>query len=204
MRLRLAILLTAIAGAPFAQAADQPCRPTTPKGSQQRTQLKHRAPVTTAPTKTSVAEVIGWKLPALNDPAVKRSSDPIDPRERKVFTLRGDIWIAKTEGNDCDYHVEMSAPGGSEDDPRIIVEIPRESKDVRKALIKALKDAGQGDLASHEELKISKSVPVTVTGFGFIDGYHWSKKQPKIGNHHGSANVATLWELHPIFDLTAR
>lgn len=203
MRLRIALVLSAVIVTQVAYA-DLPCKPTTPIGSQQRTKLKHRAPVTTTPANTSVTQVIGWSLPGtLGETAVKRSVDPIDPHEQKVFTLRGDIWIAKTEGNDCDYHVELSAPGGSVDAPRIIVEIPQERKAVRAALIKALKDAGQGDLGSHKTVTINKSVPVTVTGFGFIDGYHWSKKNPKTGNNHGSANVATLWELHPVIDLAA-
>jgi hypothetical protein len=201
----IAILFATMTVALVSHGADKPCSPTTLLGSQQRSKLKHRKPMTTVPTKTTVADVIAWAVPStLSDPTVKRSPQPIDPRERKLYTIRGDVWVAKTEDNDCDYHVEMSAAGGSKDDPRIIVEIPQERAAVRAALNKALNDSGQGDLENHQELELKKSVPITVTGWGFIDGYHWSKKQPKIGNHHGSAKVATLWELHPVFDLTAK
>lgn len=203
MRLRIAVILATMTFTSLAYA-EVACKATTLKGSQQRTKLKHRAPVATTPTNTTVAQVIGWALPDLSDPEVKRSALPLDGREQKVFTLRGDIWIVKTEGNDCDYHVELSAPGGSEDDPRIIVEIPQERRAVRAALIKAVKAAGNGDLGSHKSVTIRTSVPVTVTGFGFIDSYHWAKRKPKVGNGHGSANVATLWELHPVIDLAAR
>jgi len=202
VRLRIATLFT-ISLLPCVIFAQSPC-PTTPIGSQARTTVKHRPAVTTQAQKITVADVIGWPLPGnLSDPTVRRSKQIIDPREAKVYSISGDVWIAKIECNDADYHLEMSAHGGSETDPRILVEIPMEQKAARSALIKAMKASGQGDLQTSSEVTFKQSMPLTVTGFGFIDGYHWTKLHPKVGHNHGSAAVATLWEVHPVFDLTA-
>jgi hypothetical protein len=43
-------------------------------------------------------------------------------------------------------------------------------------------------------------VPVTVTGYLFLDTLHWPAANPKIGHNHGSGN-ATLWEVHPVLEI---
>jgi hypothetical protein len=42
---------------------------------------------------------------------------------------------------------------------------------------------------------------LTVTGFGFYDTAHYSKKDPKKGHGHGTKLVGTLWELHPFWEI---
>ena len=184
--------------------ADTQCSPTTPIGSQSRTKLKHRVVATTSAQATTVAAMVAWAVPNLSNPKVRRANTPIDPREQLEFTLRGDLWRIKQEGNDCDFHLEISAPGGSDTDGRVIVEIPREQTAIRDRLIKAVKDSGNGDLTQSPDKDFAMALPITVTGYAFIDGTHWTKKSPKKGNKHGTQYVGTLWELHPVLNLTTK
>ena len=43
----------------------------------------------------------------------------------------------------------------------------------------------------------SQGKKLAITGYPFWDSAHWSKADQKKGHNHGSAQVATLWELHP-------
>ncbi|HEX9606112.1 MAG TPA: hypothetical protein VF962_02695 [Gemmatimonadaceae bacterium] len=198
--IRRVVLLLCAAALTRVVLADTPCKPTTPKGSQSRTKLKHRVAAPTTATATTVGDIVAWPVPDLADPKVRRSNSPIDPREQRAFTLRGDLWRVKQEANDCDYHLEIVAPGGSDTDRRVIVELPREEDALQKQLVKAVTEAGQQ--ASGKDF--STALPITVTGYAFIDGAHWSKKNPKKGNKHGSKYVETLWELHPVLKLTTK
>ncbi len=40
---------------------------------------------------------------------------------------------------------------------------------------------------------------VQVLGFGFYDAWHFSSTNPQRGNHHGSPQVGSLWEIHPVW-----
>ena len=55
---------------------------------------------------------------------VRRRDVAIDPREEQAVTLEGDLWRVVVEANDCDLHLELSAPGGGVDAPRVIAEVP--------------------------------------------------------------------------------
>lgn len=182
--------------------ADIQCSPTTPKGSQARTKVKHRTNSTGSAATTTVPAMIGWNVPDLSNSAVRRSNTPLEGEERTI-TLTGSLWRVKLEDNDCDLHLEMSNSGASDAAPRVIVEIPQENAALRNRLIKAVKDAGLGDLAGKPSLDFGAPLPITVTGLAFVDATHWNKNSPKKGKEHGTAAVATLWELHPIFDFVA-
>ena len=116
--------------------ADVVCSPTTAIDHQSRTQLKHRGPnvQNVSFTQVTVEDMLNWPNPAQ---IVRTSNSPIDNRENQAFTLFGDIWRVKVEDNDCDFHVEMSAPGNSQDADRVIVEIPQGPQfvQVRNSLI---------------------------------------------------------------------
>jgi hypothetical protein len=43
-------------------------------------------------------------------------------------------------------------------------------------------------------------MPITVTGYLFLDTSHWSAANPKIGHNHGRG-TATLWEVHPVLEI---
>jgi hypothetical protein len=67
---------------------------TTPVAKQSRTKLKHRPPDPHAiPTVISIAEMLIWKAPAKAPltAAVRRSNNPIEPKESQAFTLEGDF-----------------------------------------------------------------------------------------------------------------
>lgn len=183
--------------------ADIQCHPTTPVNRQARTSMKHRtAPALTVSAKqTSVAGMLAWPAPAhAADAAVRSSQSPIDPRENDVFTLTGDLWRVKVEDNDCDFHMELSAPGTGKTAPRVIVEVPQSSANagLRNAIIAAVKAAGMGDLSTTPNLNFAQPLPISVTGLAFWDGTHWSSSDPQKGKGHGTPVVGTLWELHPV------
>ena len=182
--------------------ADVTCAPTTLIGNQSRTDMKHRGPglQSVSLNQTSVTDMLNWSNPATIS---RTSNSPIDPRENQAFTMKGDLWRVKIEGNDCDFHLELSAPGDSSGADRVIVEIPQGSNfvQIRDSLIQALIAAGEGDLRHRTTIDLSQSIPIQVTGFAFFDAFHYSRANPKRGHGHGTAMVGTIWELHPVWQL---
>ncbi len=164
--------------------------------------MKHRSVSTqkvSARTTTVDQMLLDWPNPARID---KKANTPIDPRESQAFTLKGDIWVAKIEANDCDIHLELSAPGEGQDADRVIVEIPQEFKQAQSTLVQALRSRGLGDLRRKKSIKFNESIPIEVTGLAFFDAFHYSVSNPKTGHGHGSVSVGVLWELHPVFQIS--
>jgi len=186
-----------------AAEADVTCSPTTPISQQNRTAMKHRAATVqnVRLNQTSVDEMLQWANPATIS---KSSNSAIDPRENQAYTLTGDLWHIKVEGNDCDFHLELSAPGTGTDADRIIVEVPQgpDFSPLRDKLIQALLASGEGDLRHTKSFDLAHSIRVQVSGYAFFDAFHYSKSNPKRGHGHGSAMVGTIWELHPVFQLS--
>src|SRR5262249_14966511 len=119
--------------------------PTTLVEKQKRTALKHRNP----PMLYSAAHATVGQIIALNaklpvgvntSSAIRSSNTPISPYETRVFTVDGDLWQVKMEGNDNEYHLEISRRGGRRNMNRIIVEIPPDPKyaKARRALLSLL------------------------------------------------------------------
>lgn len=199
------------------------CEPTTPLPDQKRTRMKHRKPASrgTRATRVAVGDVLAWETPEdITDKDVKNSNDPIDPREEEVFEAEGDLWRAAEESNDCDYHLELSAPGKTAKDDRIIVEIPIDLgyATARQNLLDALNADDRAKLETEGEVLLTKAVRVRVRGDAFFDAFHYSAKfdpakpgkckftkeqKLKRGNNHGTCSVGTLWELHPVWKLEA-
>jgi hypothetical protein len=181
---------------------DVVCSPTTAIDHQSRTQLKHRGPgvQNVSLTQVTVEDMLNWPNPTQ---IVRTSNSPIDNRENQAFTLIGDIWRVKVEDNDCDFHVEMSDPGNSQDADRVIVEIPQGPRfvQIRNSLIAALIAAGEGDLTHKKSVDLNNSIRASATGFAFFDAFHYSHNNPKRGHGHGTPKVATIWELHPVWQL---
>lgn len=198
------IIAFALSLLPAAARADIACTPSTALPKQYRTSIKHRAPAasTIRAITTTVAEVIGWDSPAGSaDPKVRKKDSPLAPKEQQVYALEGDVWLVKTEGNDCDFHMELSGPGGRVTDDRIIVEIPQGASFVtsRENLLDALVQAGLKKPKGKFSRKLEPPIRVRLTGYAFYDGKHYSPKNPKRGTGHGSSAVATLWEIHPVW-----
>lgn len=189
---------------PSAAYADIVCAAGTPLARQYRTNMKHRAAAAPSvhPVATTVTDVIAWDSPAGSaDPTVRKKDSSLDPKEQQVYSLDADLWIVKTEGNDCDFHLEVSAPGGSGTADRIIVEIPQGASFVtsRNDLLDALVQAGFKKPKGKFSKKLIPPIRVRLMGYAFYDGKHYSPKNPKRGTGHGSSSVATLWEIHPVW-----
>ena len=112
--------------------------------------------------------------------------------------VEADVQLARIEGNDCDVHLEISERGAGKNGDRMIVEIPA---DVSPGARKTLLDAVHVDLTEVPKYEPDPPLKITVTGYGFWDGAHYSPANPKQGHLHGSANVKNLWELHPVSKL---
>ncbi len=178
------------------------CTPTTPQPKQARSLVKHR-PLPRAQAKAKsvkVTEVLAWDPPAgvATNKKLRSSSTTIDPKEKQIYIIEADVQLARIEGNDCDVHLEISERGAGKNGDRMIVEIPA---DVSPAARKTLLDAVHVDLTEVPKYEPDPPLKITVTGYGFWDGAHYSPANPKQGHLHGSANVKNLWELHPVSKL---
>jgi len=163
--------------------------------------MKHRDPPSQNPgvTLLTVHQVLAASPAAGITQTGARSTDaPIDPRESQVVTLKGDLWRVNVEANDCDFHLEISGIGGGSTDDRIIVEIPQAPKFLaaRNALLQALTAHG---VRLKAQTPLATSIRVQVLGFSFYDAWHYSSNDPQRGHAHGSAQVGSLWEIHPVW-----
>jgi hypothetical protein len=179
--------------------------PTTRVENQKRTALKHRdPPVHYSATHATVGQIVALngKLPAgaNTSAAIRSSNTPISPYETRVFRVDGDLWQVKMEGNDNEYHLEISRRGGRRNTNRIIVEIPPDPKyaKARRALLSLL--PGNYVFRPNTSRTFTTPIPVRVTGYAFYDGAHWTKNDIQ-GHNHGSAFTATLWEIHPAWKM---
>jgi hypothetical protein len=174
--------------------------PTTKLENQSRTALKHRQRpflyhVFLAKVPNIVA--LNQQLPAgIKNAAVRSQNAPISPIENNVYTVDGDLWRVKMEKNDNEYHLEISAHGAGQTANRIIVEIPPDADytGTREKLLSML--PGNYTFKPNTTRVFKQPIPIRVTGYAFFDGHHWTKKSIR-GNKHGTAYVATLWEIHP-------
>ncbi len=160
--------------------------------------MKHRSPGSGG-TPLTVTAMLSWPAPNADSNAGQRSRDvPIDPREVQAFTIEGDIWRMTVEDDDCDLHFEIAAPGSAADAPRVIAEVPDGPgyELVRADLLRAvhLTSARAGD-----RLAFMAPVRVRLTGYAFWDAAHQCQRDAVRGCSHGTATVATLWELHPVW-----
>jgi len=159
---------------------------------------------TNPPTAVDVSDILTWTPRTIT---AKDECAPRIGRERNVYAVTAFVRRIKLHETDGDWHVEITeeeytpAPASC-----IIVEIPapaygniyRQARDQLAGLVDTTHLAANGDLDA--------PVEVTFTGAAFFDGYH--QKQSSMGQHasqHGRCNstLSALWELHPIYDVTA-
>jgi hypothetical protein len=148
----------------------------------------------------TVAEVLDWDVPA----GLKRAVDQVqDPREAKLLTVRGYVRLIKRAPEDCDIHIEIADwPGGNAS--RMIVEIPHRDPQLQQQILDII---GQIPPKEGLLLKGHDAPRITVTGYGFLDLWHYSSseanaKKRAVGlSSHGSASVRTVWEVHPVLAL---
>ena len=157
------------------------------------------------PTAVDVTAMLAW--PPRTITAKDKCASRVG-KERSVFSVTAYVRRIKLHESDGDWHIEITeeeytpVPASC-----IIVEIPapaygdvyRQARDQLAGLVDTTRLATNGDLDA--------PVEVTFTGAAFFDGYH--EKQTSAGSkhvsHHGRCNssLSALWELHPIYDVTA-
>jgi hypothetical protein len=207
----------------LAQNAPKDCTPTTPLGKQSRSELKHRKPDPGTPEVTTIPQVLNWQQPAaLSSRVVRESNKSIDDRENKDYVVDGNLWRVGLEGNDCDLHLELSDAGKGKSAERVIVEIPQEYASTRDELLALLPErersrimnARPNSKGNYRPVNLTSSLRIRVTGYAFYDAYHylarWQTSKPgrcdfspeqlhQRGKDHGTCNVGTIWELHPVW-----
>ena len=194
----LSLVLSATQGA----AADITCTATKTVPTQNRTRMKHRTPPrsSSSPTLTTVAAMIAASPAAgRNTSGFRTAVGPIDPRENAVVILKGDLWQINVEPNDCDFHLEISEVGGTATSNRVIVEIPQTARftATRNAFLRGLQAAG---VRLRSRTPLIHPIRVQVLGFMFFDAWHFSATNHR-GNNHGSAQVDSIWEIHPVWGI---
>lgn len=180
--------------------------PTTFVQNQSRTALKHRRPpilytVIIATVPQFIA--LNRELPDnVTNASVRSSNAPISPTERQVYTVDGDLWRVAMEANDDEYHLEICARGAGRRANRIIVEIPPDPayRETRRKLLSLL--SGTYTFQPGTTRNLTTPIAIRVTGYPFFDGHHWTRRGLR-GNNHGTDTVATLWEVHPVWKITA-
>ena len=114
---------------------------------------------------------------------------PRNGRELQTFHIaHGFVQLTFQNPTDCDIHMEVSDTT-DKTAPRAIVETPSHGEYcAARQLFQLQMEAHGFNLGTVlEQGELPRPVPVDVQGLAFIDLPH----------HRGSANVQTLWELHP-------
>ena len=159
------------------------CIPLEPDILDFRHLAKHVPIPTVAAQEISVDTILSWTQDAFVDPSALRTG-----RELQVFHI-ANAFLQETSvnGADCDVHFEISQTA-DKNASRVIVETPVDSE------FCAARQNVQSQLAKHgfrldsqHGGELPQALPVEVLGMAFEDFDH----------SRGSAQVATIWELHP-------
>ena len=160
------------------------CLPIEPDIADYRHAAKHVAIPTMTPVEVNVNTILGWPQDALPLPPDQSRTG----RELQVFHIaQAFLQEASVNAADCDIHFEISQTA-DKTAPRVIVETPVDSEYC------SARQNVQSQLAKHNFRldsqhggELTQALPVEITGMAFEDFEH----------DRGSAEVATLWELHP-------
>ena len=169
------------------------CTPLEPDIADYRHAQKHVPIAPTGPMGPSpltIDTMYAWKVPP---------SPPIDPARTGVELIVFHITAAfmqevSINGEDCDIHLEISQTA-SKTDRRVIVETPVDSEfcSARKNIQTQLAQHGVKLDPTHGGEILPQGLLADVVGMGFLDFDHTAVGLPP----RGSAQVGTLWELHP-------
>lgn len=160
------------------------CLPVEPDYADYRHVAKHVPLPNVTPQEISVADILAWNqgIPVLPPDA------PRSGRELQLFHVaHAYLQNASVNAADCDVHLEISdVPDRTA--PRVVVETPVDSEycSARKNIQTQLSQHGFRLDATHGG-DLPQALPAEVTGMAFEDFEH----------NRGSAEVSTLWELHP-------
>jgi len=159
------------------------CIPLEPDILDFRHLAKHVPIPTVAAQEIGVDTMLSWTQDAFVDPTAPRTG-----RELQVFHIAtGFLQEASVNGADCDVHFEISQTA-DKSASRVIVETPVDTE------FCSARQNAQSQLAKHgfkldsqHGGELPQALPVEVLGMAFEDFDH----------SRGSAQVATIWELHP-------
>jgi hypothetical protein len=144
---------------------------------------KHVAIPNIAAQEIGVDTILSWAQDTFVAPDAPRTG-----RELQVFHI-ADAFVQEASVNaaDCDVHFEISQTADKMA-PRVIVETPVDSE------FCSARQSAQAQLAKHgfrldsqHGGELPQALPVQILGMAFEDFDH----------SRGSAQVATIWELHP-------
>jgi len=159
------------------------CLPIEPDIADFRHTAKHVAIPNIAAQEIGVDTILSWTQDAFVAPDAPRTG-----RELQVFHIM-DAFVQEASVNaaDCDVHFEISQTADKKA-PRVIVETPVDSEYC------SARQTAQSQLAKHgfkldsqHGGELPQALLVQVHGMAFEDFDH----------NRGSAQVATIWELHP-------
>src|ERR1035437_1295710 len=190
------------------EAQNCSCTATTAVSNQQRTKAKHADNYNDFIQKQdtiTVSYIYKWqnKYSSYTQTITVNPNSPASYRkhntpEDTLYILKGYMWFVKTEGNDCDFHIEIGpkSPTGT----RVVVEIPKENTALQSSVKQYLDDLGlkilNCNISNSANAHFQKGLPVIVTGLGFYDASH------KPNTNHGDAHTKKYsWELHPVKDI---
>jgi hypothetical protein len=159
------------------------CVPVEPDVADFRHTAKHVPLPDGTPQEISVDTILGWPQDAFVAPDAPRTG-----RELQLFHVaHAFLQNASINNADCDIHLEISQTA-DKNAPRVVVETPVDSEycTARRNIQSQLAQQGF-TLDSQHGGELPAPLPVEITGLAFEDFEH----------NRGSAQVATLWELHP-------
>ena len=159
------------------------CLPVEPDIADFRHIAKHVAIPNIAAQEIGVDTILNWTQDAFVAPDAPRTG-----RELQVFHVaQAFVQEASVNAADCDVHMEISQTA-DKSAPRVIVETPVDSEYC------SARQTAQAQLAKHgfkldsqHGGELPQALPAQIIGMAFEDFDH----------NRGSAQVATIWELHP-------
>jgi hypothetical protein len=161
------------------------CLPLLPDVSDYRHAAKHVEIPSGTPALITVNTILSWPQDSIVLP-----NQPRFGRELQLVKVpRAYLVNASLNPSDCDIHMEI-AQIADKSAPRVIIETPvdQEYCSNRRDIQSHLKSLGFQLDATHGGDLVTP-VPVSVLGLPFEDFDHPQQR--------GSAQVATLWEIHP-------
>jgi hypothetical protein len=159
-------------------------------------------------THTAVSTMLTWASPAFTSAAIYWCQ-PRNTREQKVYEVTAwarRLKLQNSATGDFDWHIELTSSKTTSVKKCIVVEIP--PGDLNPAYFQAgqdflavITDAGSTINGSGD---ITPPVRLKVTGLAFFDGEHrGAGSNPP--HQHGRCNSKTsaLWEIHPVYEVSA-
>ena len=129
-------------------------------------------------------------------------------KELTVYAVTGWVrtWKVEKAPGDLDWHLELTENASSKRTKCIVVEIP----DPQFGAIYQQARQDFLDLITHSTINAKKqvipAVRIRVTGPAFFDAQHRGARgsgNPPSGHGHCNSSASALWEIHPVYAVSA-